>query len=237
MNAAQATRSADLYAAAYEMKYQLPEDRAAEVEAWGRRNFAPDKHSEGGVYRITSLYFDTHEFDIYFRTPDYYRWRKFRIRRYSLGEVAYLERKTRKGNRVAKKRWKIPLVELSKLTDQEASKDWEGHSFHRRLKERRLVPSLLVQYLRTAFEAEGSEGPMRLTLDRQVEGAPANAISLNPLPGARRVLPGRVIVELKFRAALPGAFRRLIGDLRLDPGPVSKYRLCWEAWGGPSVHA
>ena len=40
-----------------------------------------------------------------------------------------------------------------------------------------------------------------------------------------------MIVEFKFRAALPTPFKGLVAALRLSPACVSKYRLCREAWG------
>jgi hypothetical protein len=44
-----------------------------------------------------------------------------------------------------------------------------------------------------------------------------------------------VILELKFRSALPAPFKEVVQDLRLSPSTVSKYRLCREAWGAPAL--
>jgi hypothetical protein len=35
--------------------------------------------------------------------------------------------------------------------------------------------------------------------------------------------------------ALPVSFKEIVQDLRLSPSAVSKYRLCREAWGVPSL--
>ena len=54
---------------------------------------------------------------------------------------------------------------------------------------------------------------------------------LGPPEAALPLLRGQVILELKFRAALPGPFKELVQAQKLSPSGVSKYRLCREAWG------
>ncbi len=236
MNIAAARLKPDL-SSAFEVKFLIDEPTARSVEEWARRSLAPDPHGIDGVYETTSLYCDTPEFSIYFRTPSYYRRRKFRIRRYASGTLAYLERKTRWGDRVAKLRTTIALDELPRLASAESTPTWDGYSFHRRLKGRRLGPSCHIVYTRTAFVGDCPESPLRLTLDRKVQGIPTAQWTL-ALPGAAKpLLKDQVILELKYRAALPAPFKKLMADVKLIPGSISKYRLCWEAWGGPTAHA
>jgi hypothetical protein len=45
------------------------------------------------------------------------------------------------------------------------------------------------------------------------------------------ILNENVILELKYRAALPALFKRLIQEFGLNPGRVSKYRTAVAAWG------
>ena len=61
------------------------------------------------------------------------------------------------------------------------------------------------------------------------------AWTLAPFEGGLQLLSGQVILELKFRAALPAPFKELVQDLRLLPAGVSKYRLCRQAWGVPAA--
>jgi hypothetical protein len=49
--------------------------------------------------------------------------------------------------------------------------------------------------------------------------------------GGLPLLTGSVILEFKFRLALPAGFKELVQEFRLNPSPVSKYRLCRQAWG------
>lgn len=218
-------------APAYELKFLVDEDRAQEVEAWARRRLVPDPHGDpalGGAYQTTTLYFDTPGLDVYRRTPSYRR-RKYRVRRYDSAPWVFLERKSKWGDRVAKRRVLVPTAELPLLAGTVAPPEWPGHWFHGQLLPRDLLPACRIAYLRTAFVGACAEGPLRLTLDRQTRSAGAEGWRLDTFKGGRPFLTGRVILELKFRTALPALFKALVQELRLNPSPASKYRLCREA--------
>lgn len=222
----------------YELKILLPEAQAEEVEAWARRHLALDPHGDpalDGAYRTTSLYFDTPQFDVYHRSPSYKR-RKFRIRRYGAGPLAYLERKTKWGDRVEKRRTAIPLEEVPLLSNPMSVVDWPGHWFHRRLIMRRLLPTCLIVYQRTAYVGQSPDGnSLRLTLDRHGHGILSSAMSLHSFEGGLPILNGKIILELKFRSAMPALFKELVAGSRLTPSPFSKYRVCRDVWGVPSA--
>jgi hypothetical protein len=221
---------------AYELKFLLDEARAQKVEAWAQGRLALDPHGDpalGGAYRTTSLYFDTSELDVYHRAPSYKR-RKFRVRRYGPAPWAFLERKSKWGDRVAKRRTAIPDGEVVLLTHPMSLVNWPGHWFHRRLLARRLGPACQIIYQRTAYVGACPESPLRLTLDRRVHGILTDEWSLAPSDGGLPLLTGQVILEFKFRLALPAPFKEVIADFRLSPRTVSKYRLCREAWGAPA---
>jgi hypothetical protein len=223
--------------AAYELKFLLDEARAQEVERWARQRLALDPHGDpalGGAYRTTSLYFDTPGLDVYHRAPSYKR-RKFRVRRYGDAPGAFLERKSKWGDRVAKRRTAVPEEELPRLVNPMSLVTWPGHWFHRNLLARRLGPACRIAYQRTAYVGAGADGPLRLTLDRRVRGVLTAEWSPAPFDGGLPLLTGQVILEFKFRLALPALFKEVVADLRLRPGAVSKYRLCREAWGVPSA--
>lgn len=220
-------------APAFEMKFVVDEPRAEQVEAWAQGRMAMDAHGEtelGGAYRTISLYCDTPQLDVFLRSPSYKR-RKYRLRRYGDASWLFLERKTRSGDRVAKRRTAVALEDLSPLAQPLSLTTWPGHWFHRRLLARRLRPACQVGYLRKAYVGTGVDGPLRLTLDRQLHGALSEQWSIEPIVGGLPLLAGQIVLELKFRAVLPSAFKELMGDLRLTPCPVSKYRLCRQAWG------
>jgi hypothetical protein len=221
---------------AYELKFLIDEARAREAEAWAAARLAPDPHGDparGGAYHTTTLYLDTPALDVYHRRPSFKR-SKHRLRRYGAEPRVYLERKKKVGDRVRKQRTAIPDGELPLLADALAVPAWPGHWFHRRLLDRGLRPAALVVYERTAFVGASAEGPFRLTLDRQLRGSLAGAWAVPPDEGGRPLLTGRVILEFKFRSALPAPFKELVQAMRLNPGPVSKYRSCVSAWGTPN---
>jgi hypothetical protein len=168
--------------------------------------------------------------DVYRRSPSYKR-RKFRVRRYGEANWVFLERKTKRGDRVAKRRVAVPEDELAALTQPLCLADWPGNWFHQRLYQRRLQPACLVRYRRLAYGGCGPEGPLRLTLDRRLHGLPAHEWTLPAFGGGLPLLTGQVILEFKFRAALPTPFKELVRSMQLRPCAVSKYRLCREAWG------
>jgi hypothetical protein len=225
--------AADAEGPAFELKFLLDEARAQEVEVWARVRLALDPHGDpalGGAYLTTSLYFDTPGLDVYHRSPGYKR-RKFRLRRYGAAPWAFLERKSKWGDRVRKRRTPLPDEELALLAHPMSVVTWPGHWFHRSLLARRLVPACRVSYQRTAYVGACAAGPLRLTLDRRVRGASASDWGLAPPEGALPLLRGQAILELKFHSALPGPFRELVEGMRLSPSGVSKYRRGREAWG------
>lgn len=218
---------------AFEMKFLVAESQALEVEAWARQHLHLDPHGDSalkGAYRTTSLYMDTPDRDVFHRR-DSYRRRKFRIRRYGDSPSLYLERKSKSGDKVAKRRSALPVDELTLLANPMSLLTWDGHWFHRRLLKRHLAPACRISYQRTAYVGVSPESPLRVTLDRRLFGLLTPDWSLGPVEGGLPLLTGQVILELKFRTAMPLLFKELIQDQQLTPRAVSKYRHCMLAWG------
>jgi hypothetical protein len=223
---------------AYELKFLLKESQARDVQTWAQRQLTLDPHGEpalGGAYQIRSLYCDTPELDVYYRSSAY-KDCKFRVRRYGSSPFAYLERKSKAGDAVSKRRVAIPDAELVYLERRISPKSWPGHWFHRSLLAGRLQPACVLTYQRTAYFGWSREGPLRLTLDRRIHGVLTDTWDLATLKKGLLSLSGQVILELKFRSALPKLFQELVRQRGLSPNPISKYRLCREAWGVAQNH-
>ena len=178
--------------------------------------------SRGGIYTTSTLYLDTADLDVFHRRGSHGR-HKYRVRRYDNGTV-FLERKSKWGTVVKKRRTRIPSCELGLLGRPSESFAWDGYWFLRRVRARTLKPVCQVNYERAAFSALAGGNPIRLTLDRQVSCRSTLDFAFEtqaPVP----VLAGQAILELKYMGNLPGLFEELIYSLALGPQPVSKYRL------------
>jgi hypothetical protein len=215
---------------AYEIKFHLAADLAARVEAWARQRLSADPHGDDGRYLITTLYCDTAAVDIFHRSQGFKR-SKYRLRRYGDSALVYLERKRRWGDKVCKRRDSVPVEELVFFNGPDVSLDWAGLWFYRQLRFRELRPSCRVAYARTAFMGSSPTGPIRLTLDRDVRGVPAEGWDVAPVEGGKALLNGGVILELKFRTVVPQVFLELLADLPPTGEGLSKYRLCVQTWG------
>lgn len=217
---------------AFEVKFVLSEDQARAVENRLQPRLSLDPYADpalGNAYRITSIYFDTPTFDVYRRQPGH-RSRKYRVRRYGSAPVAFLERKSKKGQRVRKRRVSVPLDEVHGVF-QVPSESWPGSWFSRQIAKRALRPVCRVTYERTAYIGSSATGPIRLTFDRSARGLVADGLPLDLFDDGRPLLNDVVIVEFKFLSAMPLVFKEAIEDVRLTPQSSSKYRRCVDVVG------
>lgn len=223
---------------AYEMKFLLPELQVPEVMAWARQRLTPDPHTDPvtGSYIIHSLYLDTDDLHIYHRRGSYKRC-KYRIRRYGGNDLVFLERKLKIGDRVQKRRTAIAQMELTDLESFRTAEAWPGRWFQQRMWTRSLKPVCLISYERAAYTGQSSEGPLRLTLDRQTTCSPQETLKLDESPDALPLLMHQQILELKFRGWMPTLFKRLVAECRLQTTTISKYRLGVQGFGLDAKHA
>ncbi|MSV31420.1 MAG: polyphosphate polymerase domain-containing protein [Bryobacterales bacterium] len=214
-----------------EMKFLISPGCADAIREWSRANMSPDPHAgglAGDEYRVTSLYLETEDFAVYKRRGSFGR-SKYRVRRYGESECIFLERKIKTRNRVGKMRSIVDLDEVKWLEHAETPKRWAGHWFHQREQARRLRPVCQISYNRMARLAVSETGPMRLTLDHDLRAAPAREYAFRDLEGAIALLPNQRILELKYKAEIPGMFKGLMQQFDLRPQASSKYRMAVEA--------
>ncbi len=227
---------------ASEIKFLIEPEVADQIRNWARLNLAADPHAagpRGDEYRITSIYFDTADFDVFHRKGSFGR-SKYRIRRYGEANFAFLERKLRTRRFLTKRRSIVRLDELERLgrgarepgrrTSQPPGQGWAGHWFYRRLNFRELAPVCQISYERTARVAMTANGPVRLTLDHELRAMPTDSIRFQEGQGMW-VLPAHVVLEMKFLVALPSAFKYLVEEFALEARPFSKYRLAAQSLG------
>jgi hypothetical protein len=200
---------------AFEQKFLIDEATAAAVVATTREQLRLDPHADGsdGAYSITTLYLDTPGFDV-FHEAKALEGAKYRVRRYGHEAKVWLERKTRRGDRVWKRRTAVPI------DAPQTGASW----FHDEVRARDFRPVLAVAYRRAAYFGSGDQGPFRLTLDREITGTPRGTWDLSAVTSGTPLEPERVVCELKFRDALPSLFKQMVAALKLTPTKFSKYR-------------
>ena len=217
-------------ALATELKFVVTPDGARTIRDWARLHLDADPHGAGPFgdeYRTTSLYFDNDALDVFNRRGSYGR-AKYRVRRYGSSDVIFLERKMRTSALLAKRRTTVGVEDLGVLQESTRVPGWDGAWFHDRVSARRLQPLVQVSYQRMARQMKGAHGTVRLTVDDQLRALPALDYEFRDEAGMP-VLSDRVIVELKYRIALPAIFRQLIETYALVPARLSKYRLAQDA--------
>lgn len=217
--------AADDASTAYEVKFLLTEEQAAEVVARVHGKLALDPYADpamGNAYLTTSVYTDTPNFDVFYRTDGYDR-DKFRVRRYGADGPVFVERKTKNGDKVRKHRARVNPDDVIELAAGELNGEWAGEWFHSQLLQKQLKPVCRIAYERVAYLGTADGGTVRLTFDRNIRGALVSEWGLAAVGGAAPLLD-RVVCEFKFRNAMPALFKGVVADLGLTPTPVSKYR-------------
>jgi hypothetical protein len=214
---------------ALEIKFEVDALTASRIRERARSLFAADPFAAGphaDEYVTSTLYFDTEDFKVY-RRKGSYRRAKHRVRRYSGGDVVFLERKLRTPDLVSKRRTTVRTDDLPLLVAPSPDPSWEGRWFHERLLLRRLGVVCHVTYRRTARVGVSDAGPFRLTIDEDLRGSATNVPEFHAADGIS--LTDSAIVEMKFRAAMPAVLKQIVEEFALRPSKVSKYRLAIEA--------
>jgi hypothetical protein len=221
----QGTHTRETRDGAREVKFLVSADRSAAVLDWARSRLAADPHAggpSGDEYRTTTIYFDTPDMAVLNRRGSYGR-SKYRIRRYGVSQMAFLERKLRTSDLLSKRRTAIAVAELPGLFSTSGSGEpyrW----FVDRVATRQLSPVCQVSYRRHALVGMGPYGPMRLTFDDAITAQP-NLTTLFAPDGGAPVATGQVIIEMKFCVETPAVLKHLVEEFGLSPAPISKYRL------------
>lgn len=211
---------------AREIKFVVDVAMRPALLEWFRSNLQPDGYGTGPChdeYVITSLYFETPEFDVYHRRASYGR-SKFRARRYGLGDFVFLERKFRTDRLLAKRRTTVPLAEIQLLAESTPDPAWPGYWFHRRVLLRRLRPLTQMSYDRVARIGTTRHGAVRVTVDTNLRVLPMPDRAFIPGVGLP-LIQDKCIVEVKYRVELPAIIRRFAETFKLEAVAVSKYRI------------
>ena len=211
---------------AREAKFLVDVAKYPQIVAWSRANLEADGHGSGvfaDEYTTASLYFETASFSVYQRHASYGR-SKFRIRRYGMSDIIFLERKFRTERLLAKRRTTVPVGDIDRLAEERPDPSWPGFWFHRRVLLRQLRPLIQMSYDRVARIGSASTGPVRMTIDVNLRVLPMPDRAFIPGVGLP-IVEDKCIIEVKYRRELPAIFKRFAEAFGLEIQKVSKYRL------------
>lgn len=222
---------------AAEIKFRVGPAAADRIRRWARAHLEADPHGLGPFgdeYETTTVYFDTDAFDVFHRRGSFGR-AKYRIRRYTDAEVAFLERKLRRPGMLVKRRTPMPVSALAGLPELNGQShgingSGSGRWFTRRVCARQLGPVCRLSYHRMARWLPGDPAAPRLTLDAAIRAERVDAVRFEGDAGVP-VLEHDQVLELKFRGPVPAVFKRLMSELVLRPETLSKYRAGISALG------
>lgn len=248
---------------AFEWKFLVPPEIATAIRDRLRNDFQPDSHANpalGGAYLVRSTYLDTPDWHV-LRAIGRHANGKFRVRAYGDSSIVFLERKTKSGRAVRKRRDQLetdawlealaasgvayPIASPGSVSPSDSlAEDWQSaespaerrplatHWFLRQALRSDLRPVCQVRYRREAYYASTSAGRLRLTFDRGLVAARVAGWSFAVMGQERELSSDLEVCEFKFAGDLPLVFKRVIQDFRLSPGSHSKYRRAMRRLGG-----
>ena len=199
----------------------------------------PDTHTEGGRYRVTSLYFD----DIYRsayndKVNGALHRKKYRIRVYGLGkDVINLEEKVKdrdvgykKSDRITEEEYRRILSGDCSFLADEKYDDSAGGDFFASDSAVKLSPSVIVDYIREPYVCYA--GNVRITFDMKIAACTNGLDLFAPDNIYETVMPENdIVLEIKYDSYLPEHIRQVITGFASSEESVSKFVLCCDRLG------
>ena len=196
-----------------------------------RKLFLHDKNADShGIYRVSSLYFDTPTDKALRQKIDGVNCReKFRLRYYG-DDLSFirLEKKYKINGLCGKRSTRITQEQVKMLLMGEIAFLLDGDMLMRELyskmKGQLLAPKTIVTYDREAFLF--APGNVRITLDRNVRTGLASLDFLNPGLYHVPVSDGLTVLEVKYDEFLPEIVKMAVQIPNTQASAYSKYAVC-----------
>lgn len=219
-----------------ELKYLIALENADDFirEAHKHTDFDDySKKNKDNFYGISNLYFDTNDFAAFHLQKNKGEQHvKYRLRTYeyliSDETLVFPEIKKRKGAYVGKIRCSSTLGEFMKIIKQR-EKDFESmpaekkkviKEFIDNAYEKKIEPKAVVVYKRSALVSSDAN-KLRITVDKDFKAKKYE--NLFNHDGAIEILPGKCIVEIKFKNNIPLWLKELSDAFQLQEYGGSKY--------------
>lgn len=217
----------------HELKFKISNSAAEVLKQKLSLILGKDKNAyyEDGSYLIKSLYFDDRDSSSYYEKMDGVLYRKkYRIRMYNdVDTFIRLEKKMKHNNFTAKEQMLISKGIYSKILngkiDEIENPDGLLLEFITNYKNKGLVPSVIVEYHRTAFTYPISD--VRITFDSNIQSSLYNYDLFNTsYPRYLVDEPGKQVLEVKFNEILPLHIANILNDIPACREAVSKFAIC-----------
>ena len=217
----------------HELKFKISNSAAEVLKQKLSLILGKDKNAyyEDGSYLIKSLYFDDRDSSSYYEKMDGVLYRKkYRIRMYNdVDKFIRLEKKMKHNNFTAKEQMLISKDIYSKILngkiDEIENPDGLLLEFITNYKNKGLVPSVIVEYHRTAFTYPISD--VRITFDSNIQSSLYNYDLFNTsYPRYIVDEPGKQVLEVKFNEILPLHIANILNDIPACREAVSKFAIC-----------
>ena len=218
----------------HELKYLVSSAQAEHLKMRMAALLQRDPHAgTGGVYNISSVYFDDHDNRCFYENENGADPReKFRIRIYNhSAERVVLECKRKERGMTLKRSCALTEEQARKLIAGECSAcDLAGQPENIRklsleMLLHRMRPVIIVDYDRYPFVYPG--GNVRITLDTNIASASNASGFFDPMLPKRPVLAkGQQLLEVKYDEYLPDQIYRLLQLDNLRQTAFSKYYIC-----------
>lgn len=227
------------YVKRYEFKYLVHLELADRVADYLATYLELDTHCHGRTtrsYTVRSIYFDNPSFRCFHeKLAGKGHREKFRLRTYDepFSAPLFLEHKIKEGLLYKKGKVHLDTVLLGGMQDLRAYLLDVIDRGDRLLKRFFLgvfrygyFPMALITYDREAY-VHPEDATIRLTLDRHLRARMFPQLTqIYDDEGLENLLPGWVILELKFTHIIPHSIERLVTLFRLRRCTVSKYCTC-----------
>ncbi len=213
----------------WELKYLVHVKTMYQIIEAIKNYVKPDENGMDGMYKISSLYYDTQDFKFYHEKADGQKFRqKLRLRKYAADrENSFFEIKQRYNSTVMKKRVMLPDSDAHALGEGALASE-QFHMEQRGVIEQieyllsvyALVPKLNVCYMRRAF-AGIYEGDLRVTFDTNLKCSRHK----DEQNQKYMIHPSYAVMEIKADQRVPMWLIRVIQKHNLEANRVSKYCL------------
>ncbi len=224
----------------YELKYLLTLEQAEPLIRALEDYMRPDAYGdEHGRYTITSLYYDTNDYQAYWDKIEGHRFRrKVRVRVYGDQIVTpqtdcFVEIKQRINKTLQKKRVVLPYAIASALCgageDVQQNLSDAGQAVVSEVlylqRTLQLQPACIVSYDRLAFEGSEYDPGLRVTFDTNLKGRvhDPTLLSLGHADNHFFIPPEWCIMEVKVNYRVPYWLTEIVGRYRCTLRRVSKY--------------